>query len=243
MYKTIIFSVLIISSTLVYGQAGQFFDAPFGGGIGYVPAWYIPNISPINNQLNDIGMPELSTSGFYSSGIAGFLYIGFVKNLRIGGMGFGGSLSSSQIVNNVNREVVYNLSGGGVTIEYTLPFVKNVGVSVGAVIGAGSLELDLYRNAGNFSWGGMWEELNDPTVSSESYYGKLRNHYWMFSPTINLDYPIYRFVVLRLGLGYQLAFADEWTADNDQPVSGIPSDLNSNSFFIQSGIFVGFFSF
>jgi len=243
MYKTIIFTVLFLTGTIVYGQAGQFFDAPFGGGIGYVPAWYIPNVDPVNVQLSQIGMPELSTSGFYSSGIAGFLYIGFVKDLRIGGMGFGGCLSTSQTIDNINREVVYSLSGGGVTIEYTLPFIKNVGVSVGAVIGAGSLELDLYHNTGNFSWEGTWEEFNDPNETSDASYSKLRNHYWMFTPTINLDYPIYRFVLLRLGVGYQLAFADEWTADNDQPVSNIPSDLNSNSFFIQSGIFIGFFSF
>jgi hypothetical protein len=243
MYKTIIFKLLFLISSMVYGQTGQFFDAPFGGGIGYVPAWYIPNVDPINVQLSQSGMPELSTSGFYSSGIAGFLYIGFVKDLRIGGMGFGGCLSTSQTIADINKEVVYSLSGGGVTIEYTLPFIKNVGVSVGAVIGAGSLELDLYRNSGNFSWGEMWAELNVPNVSSDDSYGKLRNHYWMFTPTVNLDYPIYRFVVLRLGVGYQLAFADEWTADNDQPVSDIPSDLSSNSFFIQSGIFVGFFSF
>ncbi len=243
MYKPIILGLFFFFNSTVFGQAGQFFDAPFGGGIGYVPGWYIPNVDPINAQLSQAGMPELSTSGFYSSGIAGFLYLGFVKDLRVGGMGFGGCLSSSQTVNNVNREVVYTLSGGGVTIEYTLPFIKNVGVSVGAVIGAGSLELDLYRNSGNFSWGGMWEELNDPNQSSDDYYGKLRNHYWMFTPTVNLDYPVYRFVLIRLGVGYQLAFADEWTADNDQPVSNIPSGLNSNSFFIQSGIFIGFFSF
>ncbi|MCW9098471.1 MAG: hypothetical protein OQJ93_13885, partial [Ignavibacteriaceae bacterium] len=78
---------------------------------------------------------------------------------------------------------------------------------------------------------------------SENFNKKLKNSFWMFTPTINLDYPLYRFVTIRLGVGYQLAFADDWTADNDQPVSGIPSDLNSNSFFIQSGIFVGFFSF
>jgi len=243
MYKIIIFTALIFSSNIIYGQSGQFFDAPFGGGIGYVPAWYIPNVDPVNTQLKLVGMPQLSTSGFYSSGVAGFLYIGFVKNFRVGGMGFGGSLSSSQTIDNVNREVVYSLSGGGVTLEYTLPFIKNVGVSVGAIIGAGSLDLELYRNSGDFSWEGMWEEVSDPNISSDSYYGKLRNHYWMFTPTVNLDYPVYRFVVLRLGVGYQFSFADDWTADNDKPVSGIPSNLNSNSFFIQSGIFIGFFSF
>ena len=243
MHKTLLFIILFLTSTEIFGQAGQFFDAPFGGGIGYVPAWYIPNLDPINSQLNQIGMPELTTGGFYSSGIAGFLYVGFVKDLRIGGMGFGGSLSTSQNVDNLNKEVVYSLSGGGVTLEYTLPFIKNFGVSAGVIIGAGSMELDFYRNTGGFSWEGIWEELSDPNEPSNSYYGKLRNHYWMITPTLNVDYPIYRFVLLRLGVGYQFAFADEWTADNDKPVTGIPTDLNSNSFFIQSGIFVGFFSF
>jgi hypothetical protein len=243
MYKKIIFAILLLAGTMIYGQAGQFFDAPFGGGIGYVPAWYIPNIDPINLQLNEIGMTELSTSGFYSSGIAGYLYVGFVKNLRIGGMGYGGSVSTSQTIDNVNSEVVYGLGGGGVTLEYTLPFIKDLGISVGAVIGAGNLELDLYRNSGNFTWEGTWGEFSNPDSSTGSFNRKLKNSYWMFTPTINLDYPIYRFVSIRLGAGYQITFADEWTADNDQSVSGIPSDLNSNSFFIQSGIFIGFFSF
>jgi hypothetical protein len=65
----------------------------------------------------------------------------------------------------------------------------------------------------------------------------------MFTPTLNLDYPIYRFVTLRLGIGYQITFADDWTADNNQPLINVPSDLSGNTFFIQSGIFIGFFSF
>jgi hypothetical protein len=243
MYKKLLFSIFIFSVIGVYGQSGQFFDAPFGGGIGYVPAWYMPNTSPINTQLNDIGMPELSESGFYSSGIAGFLYVGFVKNLRVGGMGYSGSVSSSQTIDNVNTEVVYSLGGGGLTVEYTLPFIKDIGVSIGAGIGSGNLELDIYRNSEDFTWEGTWEELSDPNIPSESYNRKLENSFWMITPTINLDYPIYRFISLRLGVGYQISFADEWTADNDQTVSNIPSDLSSNSFFIQSGIFVGFFSF
>ena len=243
MYKKLFFSVFLLSNIMIYGQSGQFFDAPFGGGIGYVPAWYIPNVDPINVQLSEIGMTELSESGFYSSGIAGYLYVGFVKNLRIGGMGYGGSVSSSQTIDDVNSEVVYSLGGGGVTLEYTLPFIKDLGISVGAAIGAGNLELDLYRNSGNFTWEETWGEFANPDSATGSFNRKLKNSYWMFTPTINLDYPIYRFVSLRLGVGYQITFADDWTADNDQPVANVPSELNSNSFFIQSGIFIGFFSF
>lgn len=243
MYNKIVIVILFFATSIIYGQSGQFFDAPFGGGIGYVPAWYIPDISPINEQMNSAGMPKFSESGFYSSGIAGFLYIGFVKDLRIGGMGFGGSLSSTQSINNVNREAIYSLGGGGLTIEYTLPFVKDLGISIGGIIGLGSMELELYSNSGNFSWGEIWDEFSELENQSDNLNRTLTNSFWMFTPTLNIDYPIYRFVTVRLGAGYQITFADDWTADNGQSVAEIPSDLNGNSFFIQSGIFVGFFSF
>ncbi|MFI5237089.1 MAG: hypothetical protein ACHQLA_04055 [Ignavibacteriales bacterium] len=243
MYSSLLTAIFLFLSVNIFAQEGQFFDAPFGGGIGYVPAWYIPNLDPINSEMLEAGIPELSTGGFYSSGIAGFIYIGFIKSLRLGGMGFGGSLSSSQTINNLNYEVDYKLEGGGFSVEYTLPFIKNIGVSIGAVIGGGNLELNTYRNDGQFSWNGIWEEFSNPDSTTENYSRMLQNSFWMFTPTINIDYPIYRFVSLRIGAGYQLTFGDEWTVDNDQAVSNVPSDLNGDSFFIQSGIFLGFFSY
>jgi hypothetical protein len=234
--------VLIISATSIFPQQQKkYFDAPFGGGIGYVPAWYFPNVEPINLELQSIGMPKLSTSGFYSSGGAGFIYIGFIKFLRIGGMGFGGSVSTSAIVNGLNKEVVYSLGGGGLTIEYTLPLIKDIGLSVGAIIGAGNLEIQMFSNTGNFTWQNTWEEYGSD--STDTFSRTLKNSYWMFTPTLNLDIPLNRFILVRLGAGYQIVFNDDWTADNDKELKGVPSDLNANTFFIQSGIFIGFFSF
>ena len=241
MRNKLVLTVFLIVTPVIISQQGTYFDAPFGGGIGYVPSWYIPDLAPINAELQLSGMPELSTSGFYSSGIGGFIYIGFVKYLRVGGMGYSGSISEIQQENMVNREVVYSLGGGGLTVEYTLPFVKDLGISVGAVIGGGNLEIELYRNTGSFNWQGLWEEFNNPTADNS--HSTITNSFWMFSPTINIDFPLYRFVIIRIGGGYQFTFNDDWTADNNQALSDVPSDLNSNAFFIQSGIFIGFFSF
>ncbi len=83
MTKFILIVLLVSATTIFPQQQKKYFDAPFGGGIGYVPAWYFPKVEPINLELQNIGMPELSTSGFYSSGGAGFVYIGFIKFLRI----------------------------------------------------------------------------------------------------------------------------------------------------------------
>ena len=242
MNKFLILAIVINFTAVTFPQQQKkYFDAPFGGGIGYVPAWYIPNFDPVNVELKSIGMPELSTSGFYSSGGAGFIYFGFIKFLRVGGMGYGGSVTTSQTVDGVNREVVYNLGGGGITIEYTIPIIKDIALSVGAVIGAGNLEIQMFSNKGNFTWQETWEEFGSDTT--DSFSRTLKNSFWMFTPTLNLDVPINRFILVRLGAGYQIAFNDDWTADNDQELDGVPSNLNANTFFVQSGIFIGFFSF
>ena len=219
----------------------KYFDAPFGGGVGYVPGWYIPNIDPVNKELKNISIPELRTSGLYSSGGAGFIYIGFIKYLRVGGMGFGGSLSTTQNVGGTNREVVYSLGGGGLTIEYTLPIVKDIGLSVGATIGTGTLKIELYSSNEDFSWDGTWENFN--SGNNNSFSRTLENGFWMFTPTVNLDIPLNRFMIIRFGTGYQISVFEDWTADNNQEIKNVPSNLTANSFFIQSGLFVGFFSF
>ncbi|MBS4033265.1 MAG: hypothetical protein KGZ85_02260 [Ignavibacterium sp.] len=235
------FTLLFCLSVSLFGQSGKFFDAPFGGGGGYVPAWYVPKVDEINNQLKVLGIPEFSTSGLYSSGGAGFIYIGFVKHLRLGGMGYGGSMSKSVTQNGINRETVYSLGGGALTVEYTLPFIKDVGLSIGAQLGAGSMTVEIFNNPGSQDWSSIWSGLE--TGSSQSDNKKLTNSYWMISPTLNFEIPVYRFVVFRLGVGYQLSFGDDWTYDNDQTLNNVPSGLNANSFFVQSGLFIGFFSF
>jgi hypothetical protein len=72
---------------------------------------------------------------------------------------------------------------------------------------------------------------------------RLTNNYWIVTPTLNIDIPVYRFVALRIGTGYQFAIDGEWEANNNQIITSVPDDLNGNSFFIQIGIFAGFFSF
>ncbi len=233
--------IFFLSTFASFSQENKYFDAPFGGGIGYVPGWYMPDLDPINLQMNNIEMPELNTSGLYSSGIGGFIYIGFVKYLRVGGMGFSGTTSSTLTIGNVNREVLYRLGGGGLTVEYTIPFVKDFGVSVGASIGAGTMTLNIFSNSGSFNWQNIWQEYEDEESNSTNTV--MNNSYWMLTPTLNLDWPVYRFVVLRLGVGYQLTFGDAWTVDNDKPLEGVPSEFSGNALFVQSGIFIGFFSF
>jgi hypothetical protein len=238
-FLSLILAFLI--SVFSYPQTNKYFDAPFGGGGGFIAGWQIPNVDPINLKLKEVGIPELSSSGLLTTGGAGFLYIGFVKNLRIGGMGFGGSASKTSVSNNINSEVIYSIGGGGITVEYTLPFIKNIGVSVGGTLAAGSMNIELYRNDGNFSWDNIWNEVDNGSTSNVSR--RLENNFWIFSPTLNVEVPFYRFLAFRFGVGYQLTFGNSWETENSQSITGIPSALKSDGFFIQAGILAGFFAF
>ncbi len=234
-------NLVLLISISSYSQTTKYFDAPFGGGGGFVGGWHIPNVDPLNLKLREVGIPELSTSGMFTTGGAGFIYIGFVKNLRLGGMGFGGTVSFSSKNGVDNLEAIYSIGGGGLTVEYTLPFIKNIGVSVGAILGAGSMSVELYRNNGSFSWDNIWSEIESGSTTNVSR--KIEKSYWTFTPTLNAEFPVYRFIALRLGVGYQLTFGGDWKVENAQTISGIPSNLKADGFFIQAGIFAGFFSF
>lgn len=241
--KLVILFIILISAGLLQSQDRKYFDTPFGGGGGYTPGWYFPNLDPLNKELIAIGIPELSGSGFFSSGGGGFIYIGFIDYLRIGGMGFGGSTSevSSQDANGFTKEVIYNLSGGGLTIEYSLPFIRNVAVSLGFLFGGANIKIDVYNNNNNFSWDDIWNETQKDLTQNINR--SLKNNFFIFSPILNIDIPLYRFISFRIGGGYQITFGDEWKIDNDREIKNVPSDLNGNAFFLQSGIFIGFFSY
>jgi hypothetical protein len=242
MKKYLAFFIILIFTGFGYSQDSKYFDAPFGGGGGFSPGWYFINVDPVNEQLKGT-IPELNSAGVFTTGGGGFIYIGVIKNLRIGGMGFGGSTSeSASSSDGYNREVIYSISGGGVTIEYTLPFIKKVGVSLGAVIGGGGIQIEAFRNNGNFEWNDIWTEIKSSSTSG-NLHRTLKNNFWIISPTLNIDIPFYRFLSFRIGGGYQISLGDKWEIENERELSGVPSELSGRSFFIQSGIFIGFFSY
>ncbi len=234
-----IFSIIIPVS--LFAQQSTYFDAPLGGGGGFSPIWIVPQVGKLNDQLSSFGVPKLSTGGFYASGGGGFIYLGFAPFLRVGGMGFSGSTSENAFFSGRNHEVVYSMGGGGLTVEYTLPFIRDVAVSVGAIIGGGSLQIKIYNNTGAQDWGDVWKDAN--SGSSYNVERTLSNSYWMVSPTLNVDIPFYRFASFRIGAGYQLTFAEKWQYGNNQSLNNVPSGLNGNAFFIQAGVFVGLFSY
>ncbi len=235
---------LILILLLSIGLQAQDYEkvgliSKFGAAVGFTPVWTIPNVSTMNSYLQGFGVENINTSGFIGYGGSGYIYVLVVKNLRVGGIGFGGTttLSSS---NNNSRSAEYYSGMGGLTIEYTLPFVKDIAISVGGIIGGGSTSINLYQNSGPQNWDNIWTDFNSPSLNQRR---ELKNAFFTITPTINLDYPINRFIAFRIGGGYTIPFSTSWEADNGNEINNLPGNLSSNSFFIQTGIFIGFFAF
>lgn len=232
--------LFLFISISAYSQESSFYDAPFGGGGGYTPFWFVPKVDVLNANIKGLDIPDFSSGGFYVSGGGGFIYLGVIKNVRIGGMGFGGTTSRSSSSGGINRQADFSLSGGGLTVEYTLPFIRAFAISVGAIIGRGSLEIQLYKNRGVNSWNSVFGGVS---TQSSNYSSTLKNSFWILNPMLNVDIPAYRMLSFRVGVGYQFTAGDKWTYDNGQDLLNVPSGINGKSFFIQTGIFIGLFSY
>ncbi len=235
MKKIILLASAIFLSSITYAQSASQVGwvSKFGLAGGFTPIYIMPDLSVVNSAFS------FDTDGMLAYGGGGYAYVMFIDNLRLGGMGFSGSRSESRGIN----EVGYTIGGGGLTIEYTLPFIKRIAVSPGLILGGGSIELEVSRNSGNLTWDDVWNDFSNANSNTENLTRKLTNSYYIVSPTLNVDIPFNRFLAFRIGAGYQMTFDEEWTVDNNQDISGVPSDLNGNSFFIQAGLFVGFFAF
>lgn len=240
-----IVGVTVLSLFLSYNICAQektYFDSPFGVGGGFVASWTFPNIQPVNDQLKNLGTPELAKSGYFSSGGAGFVYIGFVPGLRIGGIGFSGATEETELSGGFRRQAKLSSAFGGVTVEYTLPFIRRAGVSIGVILGGGNTTLEFYRYKDSYSWNQLWNEIKD-SASTFSFGRKLSNDYFVVAPTLNIDIPFYRLLAFRFGATYTIHVGDNWKLDNEQDIYNVPTATAKGQLYLNAGFFFGFFSY
>jgi hypothetical protein len=247
MKKLILLSLcfLSLSGKVIFAQEEEEVGllSKFGFGGGFNAVWLMPNLDDLNKMMPAAGVENFSKSGFMSWGGSGYIYIMAIENLRIGGIGISGTTSRTGAKDGFNKEVEYSMGLGGVTLEYTLPFVEKIGISVGGIIGVGSSTINIYQNKGELNWGDIWNEVSDPAQKTQNISRKLKNTFFTVAPTLNIDIPISRFASFRIGAGYIVSFSDNWKGDNDLKLNGVPSSLKGNTFFLQTGIFIGFISY
>ncbi|NMB81484.1 MAG: hypothetical protein GYA14_06665, partial [Ignavibacteria bacterium] len=101
MKKILAILLLIVLIKPSFAQEGEDVGwvARFGLAGGFNPSFVFPNLDPLNIEVRKMGLKELSSSGMFLWGGGGYAYIMLIDNLRLGGIGIGGSTNSKGLVN------------------------------------------------------------------------------------------------------------------------------------------------
>lgn len=213
-----------------------------GGFTSYVLFW---NVKEINKSIQTQAGPTLDDKPIYLYGGEGYGYIMVIENLRVGGLGVGGSTSSSTILGNTRMDLETNVTFGGITINYAIPINQRLDITIGSMLGWGGIDLKLRRdNWGIKNWDDLinqWGSSGSIMVNNFSY--SINSDFFVFQPNIKVEYAILRWLSVRVGVGYLGMAGGEWKLDDEFELVGVPKKLNASGFIIDGGIFLGTFIF
>jgi hypothetical protein len=204
----------------------------FRGGAGGYELFMLPiELDAINNNLTQIGLPAFKSEMFLQGG-GGWGFIG--NNIRIGGFGAGGTLTSNAKINNIGKEVSLELGIGGFIIEKAFHPFNSMEIYLGASVGGGSATLKLLQWAGPVDWNEVWgvgyaSESDTIAHAFYDYQTTFSCSFFTAMPVIGVRYNIFRWIAIGAKVGYLYTHIDEngWKME-DRKVYGVPEIDFSN---------------
>ena len=219
-------------------------QAKIGGAGGFTQNLLFLNLDPINEMLNQSNAAPIKDQPMLLLGGQGYGYIMFVPNLRVGGLGAGGSIISRAYdpMTNIRRDVELSVAFGGVTIEYAVPIVPRLDVAVGIMLGGGGTGIKMTQNINsNKLWTTVWDEFGMNHPGLDEYTRNLSGSFFIYQPSLNIEYAVLRWVGLRVGVSYNGMAVSEWKLDDKYDLIGVPDKVSGKGFMINGGIFLGTF--
>lgn len=215
-----------------------------GGAGGFTPAWGLFNFDEINKALTSARIPALKNEPMYLAGGEGYGYIMFLRNVRMGGSGVTGTLTTTSYdpVTNIKKDVNYHVSYGGFLIDYVIPLADRLDCAIGFTIGGGSIDITTTSDDGKFKqWNQLWTEFGNGD-STTNVTRHLNGSFFTLQPGIKIEYAILKWFQLRVGVSYPYMSGASWKLEDDKEILGVPENLKTNGPVINAGIMFGFFN-
>ena len=219
----------------------------FGG--GYLGMLSMVNYDELNRLATNFGIEEEFSGPMLLNGGGGFIGgIGF-DNIRWGVYGVGGTKEIKQDAvqgSDFSRSMRFSSGLIALQLDYAI-FLPADGLMLfpGLMIGRGSNEVELHqtRNAA-VPFNNLFDTVrfNNPLAVSDSLfqYARIARNPLHLQPTINLEYAINTFLLLRAGAGYGLNFGGTWTDPSGTEITDVP-DVKGDGFNVHMGVFIGLF--
>ena len=222
---------------------------------GFTPGMLFPDVGPINSFLAAGGAAPLKTNGVFMYGGGGAAYIMLVPNLRVGGVGMSGSISSTSLdkATNIRRDAQMKIGYGGLTVEYVLPIWERFDFAFGTMLGTGGMDLTLRKsNGGSNTWGAEQGYLGsfgggftpagaDLGSPPDNMTRILTGSFYIVIPSVAFEYAITGWFAVRLGASYVAMFAPTWRVDSNYDLLGVPSSVKGNGFMANLALLIGTF--
>lgn len=216
-----------------------------GGAGGFTPFVLFWNVKNVNESMATLSnFPQFKDQPMVLFGGQGYGYIMFIQNLRIGGIGAGGSQSSSVIgIDRFRRDADIDIGFGGVTVEYSIPITERLDIVPGIMLGGGGIDLKLRRDRyGIKDWNNLINEVGSGD-NAENFRRTFEGSFFIYQPTLNFEYAVLRWIGFRIGVSYVGMIAPAWKLDEAFDVVGVPDKLNGSGLTINAGVFLGTFLF
>ncbi len=220
-------------------------QAKIGGALGFTQNWLFLDIDPINDVLKSSGAGELSKGGMLLLGGQAYGYVLLFQNMRIGGNWAGGHLKSKllSLPSKVRKDIDLSVGFGGVTVDYVLPIRPRLDVAFGVLLGGGGMDIKLTQDRGDPKiWDEIWKNLEERNLILE-YTRKLSGSFFVYQPSVNVEFAVLRWLGLRAGVGYLGMAGGSWEIDDKYELLGVPDNVKGKGFILNGGIFVGTFIF
>ncbi|HUL43054.1 MAG TPA: hypothetical protein VLY03_01720 [Bacteroidota bacterium] len=214
----------------------------FGVAGGFTQNLLFLNLDPINQVLRKFNSADLGNGPVTLLGGQGYGYILLLPNVRVGGVGGSGSISSLSLLGVTRREVDLSVGYGGVTIDYVMPVVGHLDLALGVVLGGGSVNLKMTRDNGSpKTWDGIWSQFGSNDSTTAEFTRNLSGSFFVVQPSVNVEYALLRWLGVRVGVSYNGMAGGNWKVDGNYDLIGVPSEISGKGFMINGGIFLGFF--
>lgn len=229
--------ILFISVRISYSQNVNSFSVAGGPIFG----WNVPQLSDLNDELERLGIPKLSTSGNFMIGGGGFIDVPMIKGFRVGGFGMGYSADESATLQNTIKAVNVSYSMGGISLEYVRKISDDFDYSLGGSLGAGTYKIkfsQFAKDMGNWNPGIFSGDTVSGNTSVSSEYS---NTHFFVQPQVGLGYHILKFVYLKLNVGYEFTVGKTWKLNDAMEVENVPTGIKADGFNFSLGVNVGLF--
>lgn len=222
-------------------------EAPpyFAVGGGPMIGLFMPNLDDFNKNIARPFVGQDIDNNVFMIGGQGFISVPWVKNLRVGGMGYGGRTQQccvDTVVDgqSVSRTLEYNVGYGGLSIDYVLPLkLGKFYIVPGVVLGLGSVELFAQQATQR----GEFNIRNEFDQASKNITHNYHSTFFLYLPQLQFEYTIGGFMMTRLSVGYQGTAMGTWEVDRGVGIANTAQldNINGSGLLANFGVFFGLF--